>query len=214
MRPIRTVASALFAVSLLAASSASAEDKAPPAKPPAEGAKPGDVGKKDDPAKDEVLRVERAKKLVKQIEDAIARAKAAAQIDALLLQTLMEALERAKSLAKEAKPEELTADEKKAVLDESKKQNGGGEPPAAGPMNEWQERAMAKAFEGADLSEEETIRAKKIVGEWWTENLASMGDSKKQSDLKRKRDDDLEKAVGKKARKIINNLNAMGPGRR
>ncbi len=42
-----------------------------------------------------------------------------------------------------------------------------------------------------------------------------MGDSKKTSDLKRRRDDDLEKAVGKKkAQKIINNLNSMGPGRR
>ena len=42
-----------------------------------------------------------------------------------------------------------------------------------------------------------------------------MGDSKKQSDLKRKRDDDLEKSVGKKkAQKVINNLNAMGPGRK
>jgi hypothetical protein len=214
MRPIRFVAVSLFAVSLVAASVARADDKAPPAKPPAEGAKPGDAPKKDDAKKDEVLRVERAKKLVKELEDAIARVKAATPIDALLLQNLMEALDRAKTLASPAKPEELTADEKKAVLDEAKKQGGADSPPANDPLNDWQEKAITKAFEGADLSEEETIKAKKIVGEWWKENLASTGDSKKQSDLKRKRDDDLEKAVGKKARKIINNLNAMGPGRR
>ncbi len=214
MRPNRFVAIAFLAVSLTAAPAAHAEDKVPPAKPPAEGTKPGDVVKKDEAKKDEVLRVEKAKKLVKAIEDAIARVKAATQIDALLLQTLMEALDRAKSLAKEAKPEELTAAEKQAVIEEAKKQGGADAPAAADPMNDWQERAIAKAFEGADLNEEETIKAKKIVGEWWKENMASMGDSKKQSDLKRKRDDELENAVGKKARKIINNLNSMGPGRR
>lgn len=214
MRPVRFAAVSLVAASLFASSAARADDKAPPAKPPADAPKPSEPAKHDDTKHDEVLRVEKAKTLVKELEEAIAKVKAATPIDAALLHTLMEALDRAKALANPAKPEELTAEEKKAVVDEAKKQGGADSPAANDPLNDWQEKAISKAFEGADLSEEETIKAKKIVGDWWKENLASTGDSKKQSDLKRKRDDDLEKAVGKKARKIINNLNAMGPGRR
>jgi 3-oxoacyl-(acyl-carrier-protein) synthase len=214
-------AAALAAASLCVAPAARADDPAPRRAPPGtDGAKPGgDAPKADEPKKDPAnLRVERAKQLVKELEEAVARAKSAQPIDAQMLQILMTALDQAKLLAKPAKPDELTQEEKQAVVDESKKQPDAGAPKDSkdpkDPMADWQEKAMEKAFADADLSEEESIKAKKIVGEWWKENLAAMGDSKKSSDLKRKRDDDLEKALGKKkAQKVINNLNAMGPGR-
>jgi hypothetical protein len=206
---------------LLASSSPRADD--PPGgsagapKAPAAGGKPDDA-KKDEAKKDQaVLRVERAKKLVAELEQAIVRAKAAQPIDADLLQRLMTMLEEAKALAKPAKPEELTAEEKKAVIEEAQKQAGAdaGAKKGSDPGADMRDRFLARAVEGADLSEAETTKAGEILGEWWKENLASMGDSKKQSDLKRKRDDDLEKALGKKkAQKVINNVNSMGPGRR
>jgi len=209
---VMAVAAALFAASV-----ARSEDPPGAGKAPPQGAKPAEP-KKDEAKKDQAqLRVERAKKLVAELEQAVARAKSAQPIDAELLQRLMTMLEDAKALAKPAKPEELTPEEKKAVVDEAQKQaaEGGGAKKGEGGMGEWQDRALARAFEGADLTEEESKKASEVVGAWWKDNLASMGDSKKQSDLKRKRDDDLEKAVGKKkAQKVINNLNAMGPGRR
>jgi hypothetical protein len=208
--PVLAVAVALFAGSV-----ARADD--PPKAPPA-GAK-ADEAKKDEAKKAEpATRVERAKKLVAQIEQEIARAKAAQPIDQDLLQRLFTMLDDAKALARPARPEELTDDEKKAVVDEAQKQAAPGADPAkkgGDPANDWVQRQLARAIEGADLSEEETKKVSQLIGDWWKENMASMGDSKKQSDLKRKRDDDLEKAVGrKKAQKVINNLNAMGPGRK
>lgn len=182
----------------------SAED--PPAKPPADKS---DAAKK--PAT--VSRVERAKALVKDLEAAIARAKAATPVDAHLLQSLFAALETAKALAKAATPEELTDEEKKAVVEAAKKDDPAAAAGGQGPLNDWQDRQFERAIEGADLSEEETLAARKVIGEWFRESMASRGDSKKTSDLKRKRDDDLEKALGKKARKVINNLNAMSPRR-
>jgi hypothetical protein len=158
------------------------------------------------------LRVERAKALVRDLETALARAKAAAPVDAQLLQSLFAALETARALAKAATPAELTDGEKQAVLDEAKKDEPA--PAAQNALTDFQERALAKALEGADLDEEETLKARKVIGDWYRESMGSWGDSKKTSDLKRKRDDELEKALGKKARKVINNLNAMGPGRR
>ena len=218
MRRTWITAAALAAGSLCLVPAARADDP-PPRRPPppaTDGTKPGtDAGKPEDPKKDPAnLRVERAKVLVKELEDAVARAKAAQPVDAQMLQLLMGALDQAKLLAKPAKPDELTTDEKQAVIDDAKKQPGADPAAPKDPAADWQEKALEKAFADADLNEEETIKAKKVVGDWWKENLASMGDSKKQSDLKRKRDDDLEKAIGKKARKVINNLNAMGPGRR
>jgi 3-oxoacyl-(acyl-carrier-protein) synthase len=212
-------AAALAAASLCVAPAARADDPVPHRAPPpaADGGKPGaDAPKPEEPKKDPAnLRVERAKQLVKELEDAVARAKAAQPVDAQMLQVLMTALDQAKLLAKPAKPDELTPEEKQAVVDEAKKQPDSATPKdPKDPTADWQEKAMEKAFADADLTEEESIKAKKVVGDWWKENLASMGDSRKQSDLKRKRDDDLEKAIGKKARKVINNLNAMGPGRR
>lgn len=213
MRRAPIVLAGLLAAVLGASSRLSAEDAAPPAGKGPDAPKAGGGDAKKDEA---TLRVERAKQLVKELEASVARVKAAQPLDAQLLQQLLLALEQARALAQPAKPAELTADEKKAVLDEAKKDAGADKPKdPPNPLADWQEKALAKAFEGAELTEEEAIKAKKVVGDWWPENLAAMGDSKKQSDLKRKRDDELEKAVGKKkAMKIINNLNAMGPGRK
>jgi hypothetical protein len=209
--PALAVVAALFAASI-----ARAEDPPGGGKPAA--GKPEDPKKdeaKKDEAKKETLRIERAKKLVAEIEQAIARVKAAQPIDQEMLQRLFTMLDEAKALVRPARPEELTAEEKKAVVDEAQKSAPPEEPKKGGEMNDWQARAMARAFEGAELSQDEEKKATPIIGEWWKENMASMGDSKRQSDLKRKRDDDLEKALGKKkAQKVINNLNAMGPGRK
>jgi hypothetical protein len=205
------IAAFMLVVASLAAGTASADDKVPP---PGKSPESGKQDPQKDPKKDEaVLRIERAKQLVKELEESIARVKAQPTIDATLLMQLQTALDQAKLLAQPAKPAELTADEKQAVIDEAKKK----EPPAKDATNDWADKALAKAFDGTDLSEEESIKAKQIVGDWWKENGAAWtaGDSKKMSDLKRKRDDDLEKAVGhKKAQKIANNLNAMMPGRK
>lgn len=216
--PKRAVGPALaVAAALFAASVARAED--PPGAPKPAPAKP-DEAKKDDAKKDEAkketLRVERAKKLVAEIEQAIAKVKNAQPIDVDMLTRLMTMLDEAKALVRPARPEELTPEEKKAVVDEAQKAAPPEEPkkPADG-MNDWAARAMARAFEGADLTQDEEKKATPIIGDWWRETNASWGDSKRQSDLKRKRDDDLEKAIGKKkAQKVINNLNAMGPGKK
>lgn len=215
--PLMAVAAALFAASVARADDPPGGPKAPPAGAKSDEPKKDDA-KKEDPKKDQAaLRVERAKKLVAELEQAIARAKAAQPIDADLLQRLMTMLDEAKALAKPAKPDELTPEEKKAVVDEAQKQPA---PDAAGkkgdePGAEMRDRFLAKAFDGADLTGDDEKKASQILGDWWKESMGSMGDSKKQSDLKRKRDDDLEKAVGKKkAQKIINNVNAMGPGKK
>jgi len=198
----RLVAISLLACSMCCATALRAEDAPPPAKP-ADSGKPAGDPKKDA----ETTRIDKAKALVKELEDAVLRAKAAQPVDAQLLQKLLAALDAAKALTVPAKPSELTPEEKKAVIDEAKKQAGD-------PQSEAADRALAKAFEGADLTEEESIKAKQIIGDWYKDATASMGDSKKQSELKRKRDDDLDKSLGKKkAQKVINNLNAMGPRR-
>ena len=212
---VMAVTAALLAAPVVLADDPPPTAKAPPAPAPA---KPDDA-KKDDAAKkaQEALRVERAKKLVTEIEQAIAKVKNAQPIDVDMLQRLMAMLDEAKALAIPARPEQLTAEEKKAVIDEAQKQ-GQADPGAKkgeDPASELKDRFAAKAFEGADLTEDEQKKAGDILGAWWKDNMASMGDSKKQSDLKRKRDDDLEKALGKKkAQKVINNVNAMGPGRK
>jgi len=200
MRTIRLAVVSLLSCSICGASALYGDEA-----PPSGKATPAEA-KKDA----ETLRVDRAKALVKELEASVARAKAAQPVDAELLTKLLAALEQAKLLALPAKPAELTADEKKAVVDEAKKLAGS----QTDAQSEQADRLFAKAFEGADLSEEETKKVSQLIGDWWKESMASMGDSKKQSDLKRKRDDDLEKAVGKKkAQKVINNLNAMGPGK-
>src|SRR5947208_972944 len=112
------LAAALLAVPPLAAPADRlwADDTPPPKGP--------DTGKGDVPKeakKDENLRVERAKQLVKELEESIARVKAAQPIDATLLDQLIKSLEQAKALAVPAKPAELTDAEKKAVVDEARK---------------------------------------------------------------------------------------------
>jgi hypothetical protein len=210
MRLRSVVAASLLAGTFCVAPASAGDDAPPPAKPPADAGKASDA-KKDEPT----LRVEAAKILLKELEEAIERVRATQPMDPQLLAKLMEARDRAKALANPAKPAELTADEKKAVVDEAKKDAAGGAPPPKDPGQEWAEKQLAKAFDGADLSEEESIKATKIIQDWFKEQQSAWGDSKKSSDLKRKRDDDLEKAIGaKKAHKVINNLNAMGPGRR
>ncbi len=212
MRNVRLAAISLLAVSMCCATALKADDAPPAAKPADSGGKDGAAKGADAKKEAETTRVEKAKALVAELEAAVARAKAAQPVDAELLSKLLAALEAAKALAVPAKPSELTADEKKAVLEEAKKQGGPG---PKDPGSEWADRQLAKAFEGADLNEEESVKAKQIIGDWYKDSMASIGDSKKQSELKRKRDDDLEKALGaKKAHKVINNLNAMGPGRR
>jgi hypothetical protein len=226
MRPFRIAAVTAAAALALASTSFVAADDSPPtgkspAAPPAQGAdKGGDKGsqagadaKKDEPA----ARIEKAKQLVKELEEAVARAKAAQPVDAALLQKLLTALDEARALTKPIKLADLTPEEKKALAEEFKKdaQDDAKPEPSKDPNADWAEKQLAKAFEGADLSEEEEIKAKKIIGDWFGEARGSFGDSKKTSDLKRKRDDDLEKAIGKrKAQKVINNLNSMAPGGR
>ncbi len=216
MRSVRVAAISLLAVSMCCATSLRADDSPPAAKPP-DGKSPDGGAKQNgvDTKKDEATtRIERAKALVKQLEDAVARAKAAQPVDPQLLDKLLAALDQAKALVQPAKPAELTPEEKKAVIEEAKKQAGGPDAPKD-PQAAMAEKFLARALAGADLTEEESIKAKGIISDWWTENMAAMGDGKKQSDLKRKRDDDLDKAIGqKKAQKVINNLNAMGPGRK
>jgi hypothetical protein len=87
-------------------------------------------------------------------------------------------------------------------------------------LKSWEENAVAKAFEGADLGEEEQGKARTIISEWFsaTGPARREADWKRVNDLKRDRDDKLVQALGKKkAQKVINNLNAMsgwGPGRK
>jgi hypothetical protein len=202
MRFMRLAAVSMLAFAVTGVSALRADDAAPPAKPaPAEPKKDADT-----------LRVDRAKAIIKDLEAAVARAKAAQPVDIELVAKVLAALEQAKALASPAKPSELTPDEKKAVVDDAKKAAGGD--PAKDAQSEQADRLFAKAFDGADLSEEESIKAKSIIGDWYKDSMSSLGDSKKQAEIKRKRDDDLEKALGKKkAQKVINNLNAMGPGR-
>ena len=193
------------------------------ASPPPAPAKPGnetpEAGKgagnelKGAQEQKEALRQARAKKLVEQLEIALVAAKGAKQVDGELVKTLEGALVEAKKLALPIKLAELTEDEKTALIAEVRKQlendkkDGGGD-----PMSDWQQQALAKAFDGVDLSEEDQIKSQDIIKDWFqkTQAARSGGDTKALSDLKRDRDTQLEKLVGrKKAQKLINNLNGM-----
>jgi hypothetical protein len=209
MRLRASVVAALVTASLASAPAVLADDP-----PKADGAK---AGAPAEGKSETTTRVDRAKQVVKELEDAVAKARAAQPVDAQLLLLLTTALDQARALAKPARPEELTADEKKAVVEEAKAKGGDAGGKGKDPMQEWADKRLAAAFEGVDLSEEDQIKAKKIIGDWWSEwqSAFASSDSKKLSDIKRKRDDDLEKAVGpKKGHKITNNLDAMKPGRR
>lgn len=119
------------------------------------------------------------------------------------------AVANARSLTKPITLAELTAAEKKAIQEALAKETSEGEDD---PLADWQKRALERALDGADLSEEQEFTATDIVSKWMTDAWASRkdGDSKRSSDLKRERDKALTKALGKrKARKVINNLNSM-----
>lgn len=226
MRPLAALSlAAVFAAALAVlplTGSARAED--PPAggagKPGAsEPVKPGEKGGKASPA--QPTRLERAKRLVQELETTVTLLKATRTADPETLKALEKALEDARALAKPITLEELTEDEKRALGEELKKENGGdkdGKGDGGGaPGDEWRKNALAGAFKDADLTEDEEIEAKKIISEWFDKNWAAVraGESKRVSDLKRDRDEKLEKSLGrKKAQKVVNNLNAMGPGRR
>jgi hypothetical protein len=155
-------------------------------------------------------RLERAARVVTALEAAETRAKAASPIDVAYLKLISEALEDARAMTEPVTLAELTAEERKSLAEELKDAAGGGD---GGGLNEWQQRALERAFEGTGLSEEEETKASPIIADWYAGFLDARAsrDSKAQSDLKRQRDKDLTKALGKKkARKLINNLNAIG----
>lgn len=206
------------------AGTASAQEPAPPAKP--EGGKP-EPGKPEGgkgemkPAADaqrEATNQERAKKLVIELELALTAAKNAKTPDPALIKVLETSLESARKLAEPITLKVLTDEEKRGIGEELRKQfegerkdgGPGGDPTAGG--SEWQKQALSRAFEGAELSEEDEIKSTEIISDWFTKSQAARigGDSKKSSDLKRDRDAALEKLLGKKkAQKVINNLNGM-----
>lgn len=202
---------------------ASAQEPAPPAKPEGgkpEGGKPeagkGEMKPADD-AQREATHQERARKLVIELELALTAAKNAKTPDPALIKVLETSLEGARKLAEPITLKVLTDEEKRGIGEELRKQfEGGGKDagPTAGPpgANEWQKQALARAFEGADLGEEDEIKATEIISDWFTQSQAARvgGDTKKSSDLKRDRDAALEKLLGKKkAQRVINNLNSM-----
>lgn len=166
-------------------------------------------------------RIERAKKLVRELEVSIAAARAAQPVDPALVRSLEVSLEIARSQTKPLTLDDLTPDERKAMTDAVKKEleaaaAAAERTPAADALLGWQEQALAKAFEGTELSEEEQLKARDVISKWFSETQTARmdNDSKKVSDLKRDRDERLTQALGKKkAQKVINNLNAMG-GRR
>jgi hypothetical protein len=223
-----SAALAAFALVLAPLQAARADDKAPKAEGGKEGGgKEGD-GKNGDPKngdpkndararvnEEQIARVERAKRLVRELETSIAVLKAAKTADVETIQSLEKALEDARKLAQPITASELTEEERKRLADEMKK-DGEDAPPkdgGGGPGDEWRQRALAGAFKDADLSEAEQMTATKIINEWYPKSTAAWAsrDSKAISDLKRERDESLEKALGKKkAQKVINNLNAMG----
>ncbi len=223
-----TVASFAFAAFVLVSprfvGTASAQEPAPPAKP--EGGKPEqgkpEAGKGEmkpgSDAQREPTHQERARKLVIELELAITAAKNAKAPDPALIKVLETSLESARKLAEPITLKALTDEEKRGIGEEFRKQfegdrkdgGPGGDPTAGG--SEWQKQALSRAFEGAELSEEDEIKATEIISDWFTKSQAARigGDSKKSSDLKRDRDASLEKLLGKKkAQKVINNLNGM-----
>ncbi len=154
-------------------------------------------------------RVERAARVVKALEEAEKRAKAAPTLDLGYVALLEDALEDARAMTKPVTLAELTDEERDALAEELRDRADEG----GGGLNDWQKRALERAFEGSGLSEEDEAAATPIISAWYAEFLDARAarDSKAQSDLKRARDKELTKALGrKKARKLINNLNAIG----
>lgn len=223
MRPSRCAALALAALLAVSAPAVLAEDgpgAAPGAKkePSKEGKDAKEGGKDDGVQSSAVTRLERAKRLVAELEThlTILRAQKA---EPELIAAVERALADARALAKPVTADELSAEEKKKLVEELKKELGGDEkqPPKESPFDDWRKRAMDAAFKDAELDEAEEGAATKIISDWFQKSEAARmsRDSKAMSDLKRDRDDALEKAIGrKKAQKVINNLNGMGGWKR
>ncbi len=206
-----TAAVGLLALAALLAPGAAAQQ----AGGDAGGAPPGPDAGGGPPA---LLRTERATRIVPALEAAIARARKEPVLDAGYLKQLEDALEHARALTKAVHAAELSEDEKTTLRDELGVPGAGpGAGGAPGGQNDWVQRTLERAFDGAELTEEEESAATPIISEWYTAWWPAWQarDTKTQSDLKRDRDEKLEKAIGKKkARKVINNLNSMGPGKR
>ena len=159
-------------------------------------------------------RVERAARVVTALEAAEKRARAATPMDVGYVEQLQNALEDARAMTKPVTLAELTDEEREALAEEIRDRAGDED---GGGLNDWQKRALERAFAGTGLSEDEEVAATPIISEWYEGFLEARAarDSKAQSDLKRTRDKELTKAIGKKkARKLINNLNAIGGRRR
>ncbi len=159
-------------------------------------------------------RVERAARVVTALEEAEKRARAATPLDVSYVEQLENALEDARAMTKSVTLAELTDEEREALAEEIRDRAGDED---GGGLNDWQKRALERAFAGTGLSEGEEVAATPIISEWYEGFLDARAarDSKAQSDLKRARDKELTKAIGKKkARKLINNLNAIGGRRR
>lgn len=220
MRLVRLLApAALLATAALLSAPTEAQDKQPPTGPRSGGPESKEGDKKDGEKKDgqpdaqTVARIDRAKKLVQDLETTIAVLRAAKSVDAESMKALEKALEDARRLAKPITAAELTEEERKKLAEELK--DAAGDAPAAKdpPGGDFRQRALDAAFKDVELSEDEQLSATKILNDWYPKwQAAWMGrDSKGQSDLKRELGDSLEKAVGKKkAQKIVNNVNALG----
>ena len=157
-------------------------------------------------------RVERAARIVTALEAAKARAEAQEVLEGAYIAQLDKALEDARAMTRPVTAAELTDAEKASLAAELGADAGGGD-----PADDWRQRAMERAldtaFEDAGLSEEEETQATPIVESWYGEYLTARRerDSKRESELKKQRDADLRKLLGrKKANKVINNLNSMG----
>src|SRR5256885_16046581 len=108
MHSSRIAAFTLVLASLAAAPAFSADDKVPPPGKSPESGKTPDAGKQDPKKEEAVLRVERAKQLVKELEESIARVKAQTAGEATVLNQLMVALDPAKLLAQAAETARVT----------------------------------------------------------------------------------------------------------
>jgi hypothetical protein len=223
------VFAAAAVLACLASGSARADDGAgkPPSPPPGATPPKSDPAKSEKDAKDAQkpatptveTRIDRAKKLLRELEISLAAARAAEPRNADLVQALEQSVEIARALAKPITLAELSDEERKAVVEEAKKQieatsgkDGNGGNGSGGPFGGWQESVLTKAFEDVEVSEEEQIKAREIISKWFKDTGAARmeGDSKRVSDLKRERDEKLATALGKKkAQKVINNLNGL-----
>lgn len=180
------------------------------------------------PAQDEKpTRQSRARDLQKSLEQLRDGLREAGKLDAETAKALNLAIRQAMELARPVRLDELTDEERealeKALEAEAKrdgKKDGEQDDDKEDGDDSWGrfgKGLVDKALKGADLSEEEERGATAVISDWWKKAIEARadGDSKKSSDLKRERDDELEKLLGKKkSRKVINNLNQMAPGRR